>query len=236
MAILLHKKDAYCDIRRGVDKEQDYFERLIRENQSKLDALKAEGGALRQFEALVAFVAQKERAEPEWGKSQIEISKLEKECKEESKQEAVSKVGLLPPHTILDDAEVLGKVVAKMVSLYKKMQLRISNLSGQFRDLQSRIEQRTGKFEQICQSLEAKESLLARKMQPGGDFGSVMRSFIEESDVPNGSHCSPGALPRGAEALRPVEVPRFHEKEDEREDQRLRGLKAQNRRLLQRVD
>lgn len=228
MAILLHKKDACRDISAQVDKERVYFDQLIHKNHQKLARMKSEDSFLNQFEKLLKYIDKKEKVCTI--KNNIGTAQEVKEAK------IHAKLGILPHHAVLDDPEMLVLISERVITLYKKMQLKISNLSDLFKDYQNLIKQKQQKHDSICRSLRDKEALLAKVVQPNNDFGTIMKSFIEESDNKNASQCR-GLSQKSKQTAnnRSQVLAAFQNADEDHEDKTLRGMQSQNRRLLQLV-
>lgn len=225
MAILLHKKDACREIRARVHKEQTYFDELILRNRQKLAVLKAEDSFLNQFEKLLAYMDEKEQV--------CTIKPPPRGAQGTRETQMNPKIGLLPTHSVLDDPKVLAHVCKRGVTLFKKMQLKISNLSDLFKEYQNLIKQKQRKHESISQNLREKEALLAKLVQPSNDFGTIMKSFIEESDNKNASRCRTLSLgPTKSPGERSQVLSAFQATDEDYGSCVLHALQSQNRRLL----
>lgn len=126
------------------------------------------------------------------------------------------------------------KVCKEVISKFHKMHLKISNLSDAFKDNQTLIKQKRKEFEEKSQKLREKEELLEKVTRPNNDFGTIMKSFIEESEsgAKKGGYLLTGSKPLKKKVRLQMS---FQDNFEEAEDKALKELNTINRRLLQMV-
>lgn len=218
VAIILHKQDIGKEIRKKVISEQEYFTNLVIENKTKLNKMLSYDGIINSFLRLVNY-----------------LNKFsQKESNEKEEIESTRK-------SFIDNQDNLEKIKKLILTKYKKMHLKISNLSDLFKENQVFIKQKKQQFEIISESLLKKEELLEKVVQPNNDFGSIMRSFIQENQE-NDEKKSEQIFKASQNISltgHKINKSKFNFNSDESQDEEdkiLREIKIQNKRLLRQVD
>jgi hypothetical protein len=137
---------------------------------------------------------------------------------------------------IMDDKKKLKIISKKILNRFKKMHLQISNLSDLFKDCQGLLKNKKKELSKMIEMLYEKEELLNKVVQPNNDFGTIMKSFVEENVNEEAKNYILDPQRVQSNSLKKSNfLLSFNDNDEDKEDKALYQLKNQNKRLLEMV-